>query len=143
LLSNNQKKCTDIKCFLCPDIDGAMKRVTRDGTENWAHVVCVNWTPEIWFKDDEKKEIQGFLNKDRFTINCSRCKKTEGSCMQCDYKACSSSMHARCAIKAGRIQNCMTMADKLGGEEAVKDFIPIFCKNHEGPGILAFKLRGI
>jgi len=47
---------------LCPDIDGAMKKVSCDGnTDLWAHLVCVNWMPEMWFEDDKKENIIGVL----------------------------------------------------------------------------------
>ena len=40
----------DIKCMLCPNKQGAFKRIDQN---NWAHVVCVNWIEEIWYKNDK------------------------------------------------------------------------------------------
>jgi len=83
LVNNKQKKCTEIKCFLCPDIDGAMKRV-ETGAKNadlWAHLVCINWHPDIWFKNDEKVHLEGAINKDRFQLRCNCCRTSEGSCI--------------------------------------------------------------
>ena len=59
LLSDKSKKCTDIKCFLCPDIDGAIKKVKRGDKESWGHVVCINWMPDIFFLDEEICQIGG------------------------------------------------------------------------------------
>ena len=74
-------KCTEIKCFLCPDIDGAIKKVQNEA-DLWAHVVCVNWTPEIWFTDEENSHIGGVLARNRFDLRCGRClKSAEGSCI--------------------------------------------------------------
>jgi NuA3 HAT complex component NTO1 len=67
LLSDKRKKCTDIKCKLCPDIEGIMKKL-NDGT--WAHVGCVNWTPEIWFTDDMKNKVSGNAPAFRSALNC-------------------------------------------------------------------------
>jgi len=65
-------KCTEIKCFLCPDIDGMMKKVAPG---MWAHIACVNWIPEIWFTDDSRSKVAGELPKKRLDINCGRCRK--------------------------------------------------------------------
>ncbi len=33
----------------------------------WAHVICVNWNPDIYFTEEIKKDkIEGQLNKRRF-----------------------------------------------------------------------------
>lgn len=66
-------KCTEIKCFLCPDIDGVLKQVDEN---TWAHSICVNWNPDIYFKDDSKTEIEGSVNKKRFNLSCNMCKKS-------------------------------------------------------------------
>ena len=78
LKQNPERRCTDIKCFLCPDIDGALKEVSKD---IWAHVICVNWNPDIYFKDETKASIEGKLNKQRFDLNCNMCRKHEGACI--------------------------------------------------------------
>jgi hypothetical protein len=53
LVDNKSKKCTEITCFLCPQVQGAIKKIKRGESTSWAHVVCVNWLPEIWFIDGE------------------------------------------------------------------------------------------
>ena len=48
LKKNASLKCRDINCFLCDEVTGAMKCI--DQVNNiWAHVICVNWAPEIYF----------------------------------------------------------------------------------------------
>lgn len=90
-----------IKCLLCPDYKGIMKKVGN----NWFHIDCVNWTPEIYFEDDLKTKINlSYLNKDRFNgLVCNICNVKEGSCIQCDYKDCLCSFHVRCAKMKGLI----------------------------------------
>jgi len=96
-------KCRDITCFLCDEVTGAMKCINKD-QNIWAHVICVNWTPEIEFKDENRNSINGKLDLDRFNVTCKRCiKRNCGSCVQCDYKNCTVSMHVRCAVGAGMI----------------------------------------
>ena len=41
----------------------------------WVHLTCVNWMPEIWFKEDSENTIvEGNLSKDRTKLICSYCK---------------------------------------------------------------------
>ena len=82
------------------------------------------------------------LQKSRFELRCGRCQKKEGSCIQCDYKTCTSSFHVRCAIRANRIEMWDTMLDKIGNPENTET-IPVFCAKHEGVGNLKFKIDGV
>ena len=54
LKANLTMKCEEIKCFLCPEQQGVLKKCSFNGKTVWAHSVCVNWTPEVWFADDKK-----------------------------------------------------------------------------------------
>ncbi|CDW76823.1 phd zinc finger-containing protein [Stylonychia lemnae] len=138
LLRNRDMKCTEIKCFLCPDIDGVLKQIDN---ELWAHAICVNWNPDIYFTDAKKNKVEGVLNKQRFELNCQKChKKGKGTCIQCDYKNCSRSYHVRCAVRRGLIQEWEKMEDKAG--EAQDNFIPVFCEDHEKKGYEKFKKGG-
>lgn len=49
-------KCRDINCFLCDEVQGAMKCIDKVNN-TWAHVICVNWTPQIYFSDEKKDKI--------------------------------------------------------------------------------------
>lgn len=131
LKKNPGIKCTEIKCFLCPDIDGTMKKVTK---YMWAHVVCVNWMPDIWFNNDKLKEgLAGEIDQTRFQISCNRCRRKEGACIQCDYQNCAKSYHVRCAARAGHIEAWETMQDDLGNPDEC-DNCPIFCSDHAAKG---------
>jgi len=134
------KRCGEIRCFLCPDIDGAMKKVSYDGgTDNlFAHVACVNWIPEMYFQDDKKEKVIGTLQKERFTLNCNRCKRKDGACIQCDFKCCARSYHVRCLVRGGVIKSWEAMQSDLGDPDDDSN-TPIFCQEHFEKGIELFK----
>jgi len=56
LIQDKDRKCTEIKCFLCDEIDGLMKCIDKE-SGLWAHVICVNWNPDIYFTNDEKTHL--------------------------------------------------------------------------------------
>jgi len=120
-----------------------MKRVQTGpkSAELWAHVVCVNWTPELWFKNDDKASLEGAFLKSRSDLKCGRCKLMEGSCIQCDYQTCNSSFHVRCAIRSGHIDEWSVMQEKIGNPDS--DFAPVFCAQHERVGNFKFKIKGL
>lgn len=51
LVNDKSKKANEIQCFFCPDLKGIMKPI-EGSVAKWAHIICVNWIPEIWFNDD-------------------------------------------------------------------------------------------
>jgi len=70
--------------------------------------------------------FSGNLNLTRFDLNCSICKVSTGSCIDCDYPACSRSFHVRCAINQGLILSSEDMQDSRLGEWDCK----VFCQKH-------------
>lgn len=55
-----------------------MKKLKND---KWAHPVCVNLIPEIYYKEDGKsEEIKQWnpIPKIRYNKKCSLCKQTKG-----------------------------------------------------------------
>lgn len=72
LKADEKLECKDIKCFLCNDLKGMMK-CTDEKSNTWAHVICVNWTPGIYFTNDEKNKIDGQLDLERFNVTCHQC----------------------------------------------------------------------
>ena len=116
-----------------------MMKKLQDGT--WVHINCVNWTPEIWFTDDYKNKIAGKVASFRQEINCQRCHKAEGSCIQCDFKNCGRSYHVRCAIKRDLIGSWEEMHKRLG-EPADHLATPVFCHKHLVEGTKIFKQLG-
>ena len=108
-LLKEQEHYNKIKCFLCPDLTGIMRKVDN---QRWAHVDCVNWTPEIWFEGDNDSKVNLFgMDKERFKLKCSICKSLRGSCIQCDYKDCTCSFHVRCAKKENLISEWESMSE--------------------------------
>ena len=64
-----------IQCFLCKDLTGVM--VWARESKVWAHIECVNWTPEIYFtEEDSKHEIGGEVNTSRFHLRCNYCHRS-------------------------------------------------------------------
>lgn len=44
----NNMEPRNINCYLCNYNIGSLKKVQNN---RWAHIICVNWIPEIYFKD--------------------------------------------------------------------------------------------
>jgi hypothetical protein len=98
-----------VKCFLCPsnELGGMMKRID---TDKWAHIECINWNPNLAFKDIKKEGLlQPYNIKHKTTLTCSLCCLREGTCIQCDYKDCTIAFHVRCAKRRGLIQHWAIM----------------------------------
>jgi len=41
-----------VRCEFCPQMKGALKRIKEKVNTEWAHVACVNWIPEIYYRED-------------------------------------------------------------------------------------------
>lgn len=65
---------------MCPQIKGILKPISED-KKLWAHIICINWTPEIWFTDDSITKIGGVIPAARKDLNCGFCLKKHGSCI--------------------------------------------------------------
>ena len=80
-------------------------------TKEWVHIVCINWTNEIWFETDdiEMKMFGGKLNMEKFDLLCYICKRKQGSCIQCDFDKCLKSFHVTCAIRENLIKSSEDM----------------------------------
>ncbi|KAL1311622.1 hypothetical protein AAFC00_001733 [Neodothiora populina] len=78
----------------------ALKRT--DGN-NWVHVLCAVWTPEIRFSRASKLErAEGFsaIPIERYEATCKLCKNNKhGSCVSC--LQCKANFHVGCAAEAG------------------------------------------
>jgi hypothetical protein len=137
LLKHKEKTCVEIKCAFCPDIDGAMKHIDSPQGKIWAHIVCVNWHPDIWFVDDKRQKIGGKVAQSKFDLTCSKCRTKEGACIQCDFKNCARSYHIRCAIRQDMIKSWEEMESRVCG-----DNIPVFCNMHEKEGHKILQAKG-
>ncbi|XP_033103161.1 protein AF-10-like [Anneissia japonica] len=103
----SQERAARVKCDLCPQKEGALKRTDTGG---WAHVVCALYIPEVSFGDVTTMEpIQvSFVPHDRYNKVCYVCeqksmgtKATSGACMTCNKNGCRYSFHVTCAQSDG------------------------------------------
>lgn len=45
-----------------------MRCLDQEKKDLWAHIICVNWTPELYFTDENKNKIEGVINLERFSF---------------------------------------------------------------------------
>lgn len=113
----------------------------RTAGNNWLHVVCAIWTPEIRFGNAKAlapSEGIGSIPMARFEQICKICKTREGACVTCHQ--CHAAVHVGCAHKAGYILgfdvtpvkgsrrdtvNTVTLGSETGNATAA-----IWCKEH-------------
>ena len=149
LTQNSNLRCTQIRCEFCPDLDGAMKPVvlpgskSRSGETKWAHVICVNWIPTVWWSDDiNVAHLTGKMPTELNSQACTRCKNQRGACIPCDWKKCFKRYHVRCAVKMDMIEELESMLEGLGGSCAKNEF-PLFCGAHLGRGRQTYREKGL
>ncbi|XP_041365724.1 protein AF-17-like [Gigantopelta aegis] len=103
----SQERQARVKCELCPQKDGALKRTDTGG---WCHVVCALFIPEAWFSNVQTMEPIVLKNVpgDRFNKICYICEEhgretraTSGSCMTCNKNGCKQNFHVTCAQSQG------------------------------------------
>lgn len=76
----------------------------RTSGNNWVHVICAMFIPELRFGDARLLEpVEGIssLPHSRYSQTCKICKGTEGICIAC--KHCSATFHATCAQRHGHV----------------------------------------
>ncbi|XP_066911378.1 peregrin-like isoform X2 [Clytia hemisphaerica] len=122
-----QSPSKPVSCVLCPTKSGAFKQTDNN---QWAHVVCALWIPEVCFANTVFLEpIDSIANipPARWKLVCYICKKKSGACIQCFKTNCYTAFHVTCAqqgglhmkIEAGRLEN---------GQPTVKKFA--YCDVH-------------
>lgn len=128
---------------MCDETRGIIKCVDK-ANNIWAHAICINWTPEIYFVDDKRSKIGGQLDLERFNLTCHQClKRNVGSCIQCDYKNCTATKHVRCAVDAGMIFNWEHMEKLVNKNYSEVEYdMPVFCEKHRVVGTLAYREGG-
>ncbi|BFY98682.1 hypothetical protein BsWGS_01720 [Bradybaena similaris] len=103
----SQERVARVKCELCPQRAGALKRTDAGG---WCHVVCALYIPEAWFANVQTMEpiVLNSVPSDRFNKTCYICeeqkrdtKATAGACMQCNRNSCKQYFHVTCAQAQG------------------------------------------
>ena len=76
----------------------------RTSGNNWVHVMCALYIPEIRFGDARLLEpVEGIssLPQTRYSQACKICKSEEGVCVAC--KHCSATFHVTCAQRQGHV----------------------------------------
>ncbi|KAK1754948.1 hypothetical protein QBC47DRAFT_204962 [Echria macrotheca] len=76
----------------------------RTADNNWVHVTCAVWTPEIKFGNAKAlgpSEGIPLLPRARYAEVCKVCKRDEGACVSCHQ--CRTPMHVECAHQAGYV----------------------------------------
>ncbi|KAL4779296.1 hypothetical protein BJX76DRAFT_365347 [Aspergillus varians] len=82
---------------------GPREPLKRTAGNNWIHVTCAVWTPEIKFsnaKELEPAEGFGLISADRFRETCKICKSNKGACVPCHFSGCNACFHVGCAFQA-------------------------------------------
>lgn len=74
----------------------------RTADNNWVHVTCAVWTPEVKFGNAKAlapSEGIPSIPRSRYTEVCKACKKTGGACVSCSH--CRAPVHVECAHQSG------------------------------------------
>lgn len=82
---------------------GPREPLKRTAGNNWAHVLCTLWTPELKYGDAEELEpAEGFASipKERWRETCKVCKSSKGACVPCSFAGCNAHFHVGCAFQA-------------------------------------------
>lgn len=128
-----QSPSRPVDCVLCPNKGGAFKQTDRGN--QWAHVVCALWIPEVRFANtvflepiDSIEEIPAA----RWRLCCYICKqKGVGACIQCHRGNCYAAFHVTCAQQAGLHMRMDTVRDEgAGADQPVIVQKLAFCDAH-------------
>lgn len=114
---------------------------------NWVHLVCATWTPEILYGDAvtlQPVEGAGSLPPSRYDSPCTICNEVRGSVVTCSEPSCRTRFHVSCAfqaqpsytlafeifpVKTSRRDSVQTLTFK---SETGHMCAQIWCKEHRG-----------
>lgn len=83
---------------------GPREALKRTDGNNWVHVSCAVWHPEVKFgnsKELDPAESLALIPYERFSDTCKICKSTKGAVVPCHYSTCNARFHVSCAHQAG------------------------------------------
>ncbi|KAF4456238.1 hypothetical protein F53441_1601 [Fusarium austroafricanum] len=113
----------------------------RTADNNWVHVTCAVWTPEVKFgnaKALEPSEGIPSIPRARYDETCQVCDKKDGACVSCHQ--CRIPLHVECARQKGHILGFEITAVKssrrdqvnivnINGESGIMS-ATVWCKDH-------------
>lgn len=83
-----------LRCVLCRIRGGARK---RSECGQWAHVVCVVWTPELGVREGTMAPKRLELDPARARLRCALC-GGRGAAIECAFGDCAACAHPFCAL---------------------------------------------
>ncbi|KAE8148024.1 hypothetical protein BDV25DRAFT_159150 [Aspergillus avenaceus] len=128
---------------------GPREPLKRTDGNNWVHVTCAVWTPEIKFANSKELEpAEGFalIPTDRYRDACKICKSNKGACVSCHFSGCNAQFHVGCAYQAQYIfgfdvtpvkssrretANTVRLKDEVGVASA-----GVWCPHHTIPNVV-------
>ncbi|KAK4742071.1 hypothetical protein SAY87_000072 [Trapa incisa] len=118
-------------CVLCSKQEGALKPlqsvVGTSGHQEFAHLFCSQWMPEVYIEDLARMEpILGMekLAETRRKLVCNICKIKCGVCLSCSHGTCRTSFHPTCAREA---RHRMEIWGRFGDDNVE---LQAFCLKH-------------
>ncbi|KAI1437565.1 hypothetical protein GGR50DRAFT_46887 [Xylaria sp. CBS 124048] len=120
---------------------GPREPLKRTADNNWVHVTCAVWTPEVKFSNAKAlclSEGVPSIPRARYEEVCKVCKERGGACVFCH--SCRAPVHVECAHKSGYLlgfeitpvkgsrrdqHNIVTIGGETGSMSAL-----IWCKEH-------------
>ncbi|KJZ73615.1 hypothetical protein HIM_06948 [Hirsutella minnesotensis 3608] len=126
----------------------------RTADNNWVHVTCAIWTPEVKFgnaKALEPSEGIPLIPRSRYDETCQACKQKGGACVSCHQ--CRTPFHVECARQHGHLlgfdvtpvkssrreqSNIVTVSGESGTMSAV-----IWCKDHVPTKTIAHRMHDV
>ncbi|KAJ5920120.1 hypothetical protein N7516_010978 [Penicillium verrucosum] len=128
---------------------GPREPLKRTAGNNWAHVLCTLWTPELKYGDAEELEpAEGFgsIPKERWRETCKVCKSSKGACVPCSFAGCNAHFHVGCAFQAHyrfgfditpvKSSRRDSMRAIRLGEDTGAATPAVYCPNHNVPTVL-------
>ncbi|WEW58731.1 putative PHD type zinc finger protein with BAH domain-containing protein [Emydomyces testavorans] len=122
---------------------GPREALKRTAGNNWVHVTCAVWNPEIKFgnaKEFEPAEGLGLIPPERFQDTCKICKTQDGACITCHLPSCNARFHVGCAHQAGyrfgfditpvKVSRRDTVTTMKLGDESGAVTAAIWCPHH-------------